>query len=145
MATCSLQLRVSRAIDLAHAARAKGGDHLVRAEACAGYEGHRPTPILRVVPGPAKEKRYSVQLAIQSFRTDSQQISAHPEREECLLWLASCCSGDASVECCGWRRRFHLCARLLRCGALKSDHRPGFRRAHRIPIPHLPLYSSLSS
>ena len=37
----AIQLRVARAIDLAHAAGPKGGEDLVRAEANAGQEGQR--------------------------------------------------------------------------------------------------------
>ncbi len=44
----AVQARISRAVDLPHAARAGGADDLVGAEPGAGLEGHRCARIIRV-------------------------------------------------------------------------------------------------
>ena len=46
----SAKLRIARAIDLAHAARAEGGKDLVRAETNPGRKGHESRPILAAEP-----------------------------------------------------------------------------------------------
>ena len=82
------QPRVARAVDVAHAARANQRDDFIGAEPRAGGEGHGATLILRVAPGPAKGKGRCVQFAIKPFRSDCQQISAHPI-ERNASWMSA--------------------------------------------------------
>jgi hypothetical protein len=86
------QARVTRAVDVAHAARANDRDDFIWAEPLAGEEGHRATLILRIASGPAKGKGRCVQLAIKPFRSDcQQQISTHPS-ETNAVWMSACFS-----------------------------------------------------
>ena len=53
----AIELRVARAIYLAHATGAEGGDNLVRTEARASGQWHESRLILVMAPNRAKEKR----------------------------------------------------------------------------------------
>jgi hypothetical protein len=58
----TIELRVPRAVDLAHPARADRRDDFVRAETGASGQGHEAWLILVVVPLTAKEKGAPQQL-----------------------------------------------------------------------------------
>ena len=71
------ELRIAGAVDLAHPARAKGGQDLMRAETRTGGQGHVLRLILAMQPLTAKKQSAAVQRVIQLFaETASRSASA---------------------------------------------------------------------
>jgi hypothetical protein len=84
----AIQLRIARAIHLAHAARPEQAQDFICAKPCTRRQSHEALLILATEPFRRKRESRSAQAAFQLFHSDCQQISAHPS-ERNASWMSA--------------------------------------------------------